>query len=384
MRCPAALCHAGYALGRRQSKLAQALRRVTPGRRAKSGSIGSGQLGSPVGSASQRPSGAAANGALAAAAVPGRGSPGGKPSSLSGEDDGPEAPLAVPLHPPPAGSGAANGRSAAALLPPSPFDAAEPGAAPAPAASSQLPGAAPSGQATVQLPGRGRLLLYQHSMLRLRSSVAGFRGRGGASSPPRDALGTLEEGQAASAEDGAAAAAGGAAGGAAAAEGGSEQPEPELNLEPAGAPRGKLGAAPGAAPACSSRGASPAKGEWRGSALRVTSRFQPLLTPSGCAGNAKLALHPPLSPQAAADIYAGAWLAWSAAAGSGRCDAWLTLHVVAGHSQPPHPDCCLYPTPSSAGRLEPVAFDTLREAQAVSKFAVAAYGLQSVIWAKGK
>ena len=51
-------------------------------------------------------------------------------------------------------------------------------------------------------------------------------------------------------------------------------------------------------------------------------------------------LDPPLSPQAAADIY--------------------------------------------AGKLEAVDFETLKEAQRVSRFAVASYGLQSVIWAKGQ
>ncbi len=37
-----------------------------------------------------------------------------------------------------------------------------------------------------------------------------------------------------------------------------------------------------------------------------------------------------------------------------------------------------------AGKLEPVDGDTLREAQRISNVAVAAYGLQSIIWAKGK
>jgi hypothetical protein len=68
--------------------------------------------------------------------------------------------------------------------------------------------------------------------------------------------------------------------------------------------------------------------------------FHPLLTPSGCAGSARLLSDPPLSPRHAADIY--------------------------------------------AGKLERVAFDTLHDAQRISRFAVAAYGLQSVIWAKGQ
>ena len=72
---------------------------------------------------------------------------------------------------------------------------------------------------------------------------------------------------------------------------------------------------------------------------RPPCRYHPLLTPSGCAGGTRV-LDPPLSPQAAADIY--------------------------------------------AGKLEAVDFGTLKEAQRVSRFAVASYGLQSVIWAKGQ
>ena len=38
----------------------------------------------------------------------------------------------------------------------------------------------------------------------------------------------------------------------------------------------------------------------------------------------------------------------------------------------------------TAGQMERVSFETLHEAQRISRFAVAAYGLQSVIWAKGQ
>ncbi len=46
-----------------------------------------------------------------------------------------------------------------------------------------------------------------------------------------------------------------------------------------------------------------------------------------------------------------------------------------------HTTHCLFPT---AGQMERVSFNTLHEAQRISRFAVAAYGLQSVIWAKGQ
>lgn len=50
----------------------------------------------------------------------------------------------------------------------------------------------------------------------------------------------------------------------------------------------------------------------------------------------------------------------------------VALHPLSAHS------------PTCAGKLDPVDADTLHEAQRISPFAVASYGLQSVIWAKGK
>lgn len=45
---------------------------------------------------------------------------------------------------------------------------------------------------------------------------------------------------------------------------------------------------------------------------------------------------------------------------------------------------CIPALHTSAGKLERVPSDALHEAQRISRFAVAAYGLQSVIWAKGQ
>jgi hypothetical protein len=46
---------------------------------------------------------------------------------------------------------------------------------------------------------------------------------------------------------------------------------------------------------------------WQNSAIRVSARYCPLLTPSGCANGLK-PLDPPITPQQAAEIYAGDWL----------------------------------------------------------------------------
>ncbi|KAI3429288.1 hypothetical protein D9Q98_005384 [Chlorella vulgaris] len=106
--------------------------------------------------------------------------------------------------------------------------------------------------------------------------------------------------------------------------------EPEHVLEPAAAPTPSGGIA-------SMGGLQP--GQQLSKAVRVVARYHPLLTPSGCACSDKLS-GPSLSPQQAADIY--------------------------------------------AGHLDAVDQATLREAQRISRFAVASYGLQSVIWAQGK
>lgn len=51
-------------------------------------------------------------------------------------------------------------------------------------------------------------------------------------------------------------------------------------------------------------------------------RFHPLLTPSGCAGGNQYLVEPPLSPQQAADIYAGEAQHGTAAEGPGGGAAW--------------------------------------------------------------
>lgn len=94
----------------------------------------------------------------------------------------------------------------------------------------------------------------------------------------------------------------------------------------------------------------------------------------------------PLSPQAAADIYAGA-ARLPGRRHAARC-MLLVLRALgpctrrrpSAHALPAGAAVC----PTGAGQLDPVGFDTLREAQRISRFAVAAYGLQGVIWAKGQ
>ena len=115
-------------------------------------------------------------------------------------------------------------------------------------------------------------------------------------------------------------------------------------------------------------------------------RFRPLLTPSGCAGGSQV-LDPPLSPQAAADIYAGGWVC------SGRAAARLgrpaVIPSLLQRSSKRTLPCrtlvlCCSSSAAVAGKLEAVDEGTLREAQRISRFAVAAYGLQSMIWAQGE
>ena len=173
------------------------------------------------------------------------------------------------------------------MLPPSPFAAASPPPSPFEAAADS-PGAAPGAspqRPSRRLPGEGRLLLYQHSFLRLRSSVARLAQRDAAARDAAAAAGALE-----AVEEG-------RSGEAASGGSGGEGAEPEQALEPA----------KGSPPMGSDLSGRSTAFEWQGKALRVTARFYPLLTPSGCAGGSRLALDPPLSPQQAANVYAGVW-----------------------------------------------------------------------------
>lgn len=311
---------AGYALGPRRSRIGSALSRLTPaGRRRRSSAAGSaagsGAL-SPAGTgAGAGPQGASQAGLSAGLGIVGS----GKLASCEVED-GAEAPLAVPLGSSgaaaaaaaraaggPAANGAAKGvslhgqlsadgrllqlpgsaalgdqlppspfeseaTSSGPVLPPSPFEVPSPAAAAvaAVAGASQhalLRGsAAASGggasvmrsqRPTAQLPGNGRLMLYQRSMLRLRSSVAGALSGGGAAAGQRHGqrLAALEEGRAAQ-EDGAGATEG---------EDGGAPAEPETVLEPAGS--GSKGGSDGQAAAAPKNGFS-----WDDKAVRVTSR----------------------------------------------------------------------------------------------------------------
>lgn len=303
-------------MGTRRSRLHTALDRLTPGRRRRSGAAGSA-----VGSGPLSPAGTGLQG----------GSQGRPPSvavepvgsgKLEGGDVDDEAPLAVPLdlsagsataangtakHPPLHGQLSADGRllqlrgapAEADQLPPSPFDTSAstpvlppspfevPATATAPGASRQvLPrgsaaaSAAGSGarRPTAQLPGNGRLMLYQRSMLRLRSSVAGaLRGQNDAAGGDSAAgqrhgqrLAALEEGRSVR-EDGAEAAEAGDAA--------IPQAEPEQALEPAG------GSSPGNANGKSgSKGGGGTKGSfsWDNKAVRLTSRCAALCSALLC------------------------------------------------------------------------------------------------------
>lgn len=270
----------GYALGSRRSRLSAALERLTPRRsRRKSG------LGSLEGTTHPQAGSLSSNGltpGLAAAGTTpaGRRSPGLAAKLASSDVDGEEAPQAVPLEPT-ASSHTRQIPGAGTMLPPSPFDTA---AAPLPR-TPPLPAAAPGQQlSTAALPGNGGLLLYQRSMLRLRSSVINLR-HGPALHT--DALAAVEEGR---------------LGEEIVSSLGSNGAEPELTLEPPRHQQGRSSA--GSAAGAAGGPAAPGSGVWRGKAMRVTLRYQPLLTPSGCASGSQLP-DPPLSPQAAADIYAG-------------------------------------------------------------------------------
>lgn len=282
-------------MGSRRSRLRTALDRLTPaGRRRRSGAtgsvVGSGALSGSVTSpqagghsvtAQRAPFGPAGSGKLAG----------------SDAEDGAEAPAAVPL------GGAGNGFVAVAAgplvgqlsadgrllhplgsggsgqMPPSPFDAAfsspslppSPFDLPTPGAAAPYPSqrsvphsmsqysVAPSGASTArrptaQLPGKGRLMLYQRSMLRLRSTVASAA----AAQRHGQLLGAVEEGR---------------SGEAAPEEEAAPAAEPEQVLE---APRAAAGGGSGSGAngsASSPRSSGPrASWTWESKAIRVTSR----------------------------------------------------------------------------------------------------------------
>ncbi|KAI3429289.1 hypothetical protein D9Q98_005385 [Chlorella vulgaris] len=180
-------------------------------------------------------------------------------------------------------------------------------------------------QAGSPVPPDKRLQLYQHSMLRLRVNDANA---GPSDSPDSTAakLAALEEGASLSGHP--------AALRLLADQAGQGSVEPEQVLE---TPQQDAG---GRVPEGIVQAASePGGTSWQNSAIRVSARYCPLLTPSGCANGLK-PLDPPITPQQAAEIY--------------------------------------------AGHLDAVDQATLKEAQRISRFAVASYGLQSVIWAQGK
>ncbi len=307
----------GYAMGTRRSRLHNALDRLTPGGRRRR----SGTVGSAAGSGALSPAGTGPQAGRHSRPSPGFGPVGSGKLAGSDFEDGPEAPLAVPLngavpaassaglaangaaaHGPLVGQLSADGRllqprssTAAAeadqlppspfdasasgpVLPPSPFEAPTPKAA-AGGASQQavLRGSAAGSAAvgsgsqrpTAQLPGNGRLMLYQRSMLRLRSSVAGtLRAPGSAAGGGGDAAAGRRHGQRLAAlEEGRSAHGDGTEG--SAAEDGVPPAEPEHVLEPArsGSPDNTSGKS-------GSGGGSGAKGgfSWDDKAVRVTSR----------------------------------------------------------------------------------------------------------------
>lgn len=129
-----------------------------------------------------------------------------------------------------------------------------------------------------------------------------------------------------------------------------------------------------------------------GSSLQVAEAYVPLVTPTGCVGQ----LH--ITPQEAARLYTGeqgmaqiSLLSWHAAACSACAGPFAACYVFPSFSLSPPtfwpvkstPALCLLHYPS-AGHHEPVPPPVLREAQRYCTFAGVAYGLQIVLWGKGK
>ena len=269
--------------GRQRSAVQQLLDHVAPRRRKPSGKVSvsdSGEL-SKLHSAPSKADAAARSGA------PDGGASGGSPApegSLggkgSGGEDGEEAPQAVALEPLAASQQAQQQRRqqqpAEGKLPPSPLDVPAAPAATAPqlqlvagklppspfdtqtaqtpAAPSTLPARNPGGPAVGVLPRLRHLMLYSHSMLRLRSTLS--------TRPSDHPLAAVEEGRSGAGSGSGGGASAAAYGGAAVAVEGSEGAEPEQGLAGLpGSPFGLGGAGQAAA------------GIWQNAAIRVTRRW---------------------------------------------------------------------------------------------------------------
>ena len=89
---------------------------------------------------------------------------------------------------------------------------------------------------------------------------------------------------------------------------------------------------------------------------------------------------PPVSPQAAADVYSGGF--------DGTCVhvpmCPTVLSFLGRQFHIAFRSMCPSLFTRYAGKLQSVDGDTLREAQHISKFAVAAYGLQVAVWSEGE
>ena len=245
---------AGYGIGRQPSLVQRAVERINPKALLSKG-FGSKALSGPASNGSARiPAGPTASagggGSSSLASDPSPPGSSGRGAAAAAADDGAEAPQAVPLSAPAAAAGP--GHAAPTKLPQSPFDVPSSGGS----SSSTVRSLAP--------PGKSNMMMYQHSMLRLRSSVAD--GRGG-----KLDLATLEEGRAAGEAEtdvrGASTAERGALAAVAAAA------EPEVTLE---APQGASGASSSCQGISSSRVPSAVQelpgGSWQNTAIRVATR----------------------------------------------------------------------------------------------------------------
>jgi hypothetical protein len=176
----------------------------------------------------------------------------GRSAAAAGAEDGTEAPQAVPLSAPaPAGLG----HTAPTKLPQSPFDLAGSGGPSSATGRSLAP------------PGKSNMMMYQHSMLRLRSSVGD--GRGG-----KLDLATLEEGRAAGDAEPGAEVRGGSMAERGALAAAAAAAEPEVTLE---APQGGSGASSSCQGISSGRVPSAVQelpgGSWQNTAIRVATRW---------------------------------------------------------------------------------------------------------------
>ena len=250
---PGAWPAAGYGFGRQPSFVQRAVERLAPrlmsrtsGGKAIHDAAASGSAAMPAGSFSAAWQG----GQCSLPAV--HAAPDPSPSSSSGRgggiaaaadaEDGTEAPQAVPL------AAAVPRHAAPTKLPQSPFEVASSGSSGAGTGRSLAP------------PGKSNMMMYQHSMIRLRSSVVEGR--------KLDLAATLEEGRAEGEAEGRSAAGRETLAAVAAA----AAAEPELALEAPHAASGADSCRGIASSRIPSAVQEQAGGSWQNTAIRVAAR----------------------------------------------------------------------------------------------------------------